>query len=544
MLALLVGCQGASSRAPTAPAPSPPPTVLDSPPIDLVLTGGKIFTADPAKPWAEALAIRGDRIAAVGTAGEIRALAGVGSATRVVDLGGRVVIPGINDAHVHAPDVWDPQFVKVEAKDPTIAQAVAAIGEAVKTHPPGTWLSLQMGGEWYDDPKATRAAFDKVAPAHPVWTNDMGGHAKLLNTAALKALGIDQTAADPPHGAYGRDPKTKQLTGWMHEAANWRNARKLEDAMPDDAIAQALAKFESRALRYGITSVQNMPVQTVDRLLPLLRTPKLRWRIIRWPHGEIAATFAPGPTHPRVKIDGVKYVLDGTPLERWAALSRPYNDRPKARGRLNFTSDELRKIVEVAAATSEPLLVHAVGDATIELLLSAMERTGTPEAWRERRVRIEHGDLLTAAQIARAAALGVVVVQNPVHFLIPEVMAKRVGDCGGICQPLRSLAQSGVAIALGSDGPLNPYLGIMAASVHPTSPREALSREDAVIAYTRGAAFAERAEADKGTLAPGMLADLAVLAQDIFTVTPDALPGTQAWMTIVGGEIAYAADTN
>jgi len=547
---LLVACHPASPPT-NASAPPPAPVPVAAPPaapaLDLVLTGGKVFTASDLTPWAEALAIRGDRIIAVGTTAEIRALPGITATTKIVELGGRVVIPGINDAHVHAPDVWDPTFVKVSAKtpgDPTVAEAAAALADAVKAHPPGTWLIVRMGNEWYDDPKATRAAFDKVAPAHPVMGNDQGGHAKLVNTAALTALGFSPTAADPPHGKLGRDPRTKQLTGWLHESASWRSLRKLEEAMSDAAIAQAIAHFEGRALRYGITSVQNMPMVNGERLARLLGTPKLRWRLIRWPYGEIPTAFAPGAAHPRVKTDGVKYVLDGTPLERWAGLSRPYKDRPKTRGQISFTTDEIRTMVEVAATTNEPLLLHAVGDATIEQILTALEthdwaKTGR---WRERRVRIEHGDLFTPAQIERAAALGVIVVQNPIHFLIPEIMAKRFGDCGGTCQPLKSLARAGVPIALGSDGPLNPFLGIMAATVHPTSPGEALTREEAVIAYTRGAAYAERAETEKGALAPGMQADIAVLAQDIFTVPPDQLPATQAWMTIVGGEIAYAAD--
>lgn len=150
--------------------------------------------------------------------------------------------------------------------------------------------------------------------------------------------------------------------------------------------------------------------------------------------------------------------------------------------------------------------------------------------------------MLTSAQIVRAAALGVVVVQNPAHLLLAEVMSKRLGDCGGTCQPLKSLLQGGVAVALGSDGPLNPFLGMMAATIHPTTPREALTREEAVLAYTRGAAFAEFAESEKGTLAAGMQADLAVLTQDVFTVAPDALPATEAWLTMIGGQIVYTAD--
>ena len=549
---LMTACRAAPSPIVGAPVPTPVAGPASAPSsaeasLDAILIGGKVFTADAAKPWAEAIAIRGERIAAVGTTAEIRALVGVTATTRVIELGGRVVIPGINDAHIHAPDIWQPTIVRVNSKkpnDPTLDEVAKALAGAVKVQPPGTWLSVRMGTEWYDDPKATRTLLDRVAPAHPVWTNDIGGHARLLNTAALKALGISLTEADPPHGKFGRDAKTKQLDGWLHESPNWRSARALEEALPDDVIAAAVPAFEARALRFGITSVQNMPAVSSERFARVLAasTPKLRWRLIRWPHGEILKAFERSPANARVRIDGVKYVLDGTPLERWAGLSKPYKDRSKTRGQISFSPDEIRQIIEVAYTTREPLLLHAVGDATIDAILAAMEKQAPAQQWRERRVRVEHGDLFTPTQIVRAAALGVIVVQNPAHLLLPEILSKRLGDCGGVCQPLKSLVQGGVAVALGSDGPLNPFLGMMAATIHPTSPREALTREEAVLAYTRGAAVAEFSESEKGTLAPGMQADLVVLTQDIFTIAADALPATEAWLTVIGGKIVYTAE--
>lgn len=532
-LSLLVACGGSP---PPVPAPTPAPDV------ELVLVGGKVFTADPNRPWAEAVAVRAGRIAAVGTTAEIRALAKPGT-TQVIELEGRVVIPGINDAHIHVPDVWQPHHVKVASKDPTIEEVVAAAQKAAAEQPEGTWLALPIGTEWYDDPRVTRDVLDKVTPRHPVWTHDLAGHSKLMNTAALRVLGISETEPDPPHGRYGRDPKTKRLTGWFHESPNWRTARKLEDALDDAAVARAVEKLEQRALRFGITSIQTMPTLSTDRLVRQLASqpPRLRWRIIRWPHGVISDRFDAGNPTDKLRIDGVKYVLDGTPVERSAWVTQPYRDRPAHRGQLSFSADELRQMLAVADKTGEQLLVHAVGDATIEAVLATMEAMGPAERWRAHRVRIEHGDMVTAAQMKRAAALGVVIVQNPAHFLLPEILAKRIGTCGGVCQPLKSLVTAGVAIAIGSDGPLNPFLGIMAATIHPTSPAEAVTREEAIAAYTRGAAFAEKTEADKGMLAPGLQADLAVLTQDVFTVAPDQIPATEAWLTLVGGVIAHDA---
>ena len=547
---IVVGCFGIllacgaprSTSPPAARAPvgaSPAPAA-----IDVVLTGGKIFTADAARPWAEAIAIRHDRIAGVGSAAELRALPGVSPTTRIIDLGGRVVIPGLNDAHAHVPDTWAPHVAKVPSKDPTLDEAVAAVREAAATQPAGTWLIVRMGVGWYTDPRANRQLFDRVAPRHPVLTYDNGGHSKIVSSAGLAALGITETAADPPHGRYGRDPKTKRLDGWLHEYATYAAIRKLEEAHDDATIAEAADRLENDALRFGITSIQTMAGVSAERLAKVQagRSPKLRWRIIRWPQAGIQERFEPTAASDRVRIHGVKYIVDGTPIERGAWLTQPYRDAPRDRGRSNFSNEELQRIVAIADETSEPLLLHAVGDAAIEQILSTLERQAPAERWRSRRVRIEHGDLFTPAQLQRAAKLGVILVQNPVHFLLPELLAKRLGTCGTGCQPLKSAAHAGVAIAIGSDGPLNPFLGIMAATVHPTTPAEALSREDAVIAYTRGAAFAELAESDKGTIAIGKLADLAVLSQDIFTIAPDQLPATTAWMTFVGGELVYAAE--
>jgi hypothetical protein len=185
-----------------------------------------------------------------------------------------------------------------------------------------------------------------------------------------------------------------------------------------------------------------------------------------------------------------------------------------------------------------------VGDVAPDLVLSAMEASGGAEVWRPLRPRFEHGDGLTPALIARASALGVTVVQNPSHFTSPELMIARLGlERVRTIQPLRSLLAAGVHVALGSDGPPSPLLNILFATTHPTNPKEALTVEQAVTAYTRGSAWAEFAEEEKGTLAPGRLADLAVLSQDVFTVEPGRLPDTSSVLTIIGGRVVYDATT-
>ena len=190
----------------------------------------------------------------------------------------------------------------------------------------------------------------------------------------------------------------------------------------------------------------------------------------------------------------------------------------------------------------DQLLVHVVGDRTVEMFLKAMDETGGKAVWGQRRVRIEHGDGILPDLVARVREMGVVVVQNPTHLALRELMLKRYGnERADQLQPLRSLLDAGITLALGSDGAANPYLNIMLATIYPGKPQEAITRKQAVTAYTLTSAYAEFAEKDKGSLEPGKLADLAVLSQDIFKAPPDDLPKTESVLTMVGGKIVYDA---
>jgi hypothetical protein len=190
----------------------------------------------------------------------------------------------------------------------------------------------------------------------------------------------------------------------------------------------------------------------------------------------------------------------------------------------------------------DQLLVHIVGDRTTEIFLNAMDATGGKYVWFKRRVRIEHGDGITPDLVAHAQELGVIVVENPTHLTLRELFLKRYGpERTEQLQPLRSLLEAGIPVAIGSDGPNNPYLNIMLASIYPGKSRQAITREQAVTAYTLTAAYAEFTEKDKGSLEPGKLADLTVLSQDIFHVPPDELPKTESVLTMVGGKIVYDA---
>ena len=510
------------------------PTPRPAPPTapELILTGGKVFTADSARPWAEALAIRGDRIIAVGTTDQVRRLAG--RATHEIALGGRVVIPGVNDAHDHLGDVPVGVDVRTSASptpDPTTAEVLDSVRAVAARTPAATWIRATIGPRVLADTAARRAALDRVDAGHPVLLWTWWGHGAVLNTTGLHALGIAETATDPLGGWYERDAAGR-LTGGLYEYAEWGALRRLYSTGSERALVAGLRAYADSALRLGVTTVQDMagyvdPALTVrafrDAALPI------RVRLIRWsiPNagGRNEAEWDTVPTHvgPRVVISGRKWVVDATPIEQNALMRQPYPGRPTWHGRLNFPLDTVRAMLrEALRPGAAQLCLHIVGDSTAALVLDAMEALAPDSVWRTRRLRWEHGGGLAGPQIARARRLGVVIAQP------------RPEGAG-----LRAWTSAGIPVAYGSDMLRNPFYHLMVAVTEPHAPGQAISREAAVAMLTRVPAYAEFAEREKGTLAPGMLADLAVLSQDVFTVPPEALPGTTSVLTTVGGRVVY-----
>lgn len=516
---------------------------------DSILFNGKIFTSDAAHPYVQALAVRGERVVATGTTAQIEALAG--RRTKRIDLGGRTVIPGINDAHNHL-DISGADRMDLDLKtpDPDWPEVKAAIAEAVRKGPKERFIHGDIAWKVFRDPAVNRSTLDQIAPDNAVVLETLTGHALIVNSSALARAGIRENEPDPMGGRYERSPDGR-LTGVIREYAAFNMKRRLSDQTSEANAVAELRKALSAAARWGITTIQDMSNRMAPgrcvALLEKVPTP-IRVRVMRMPGTTPAGRDtregrpAPRSSNPLITVSGTKWMLDGVPIEgTFAPRDDPATmDQFVLHEGLTFPKTEIAAMLQESLNDHDPLMVHAVGYPATVAMLDAMQFAGGPKVWATRRVRIEHGDGLTPELIPRSKAMGIVVVQNPTHFAAANLNP----DLEGVfektkTQPMRSLLAAGIPVALGSDGPTNPYLNIMFASLDPNRPSEAVSREQAVVAYTLTSAYAEFAEKEKGSLVPGKLADLAVLSQDIFAVPASELPKTTSVLTMVGGKVVY-----
>ena len=520
----------------TQPVSTPQPEAVT------VFTNAKIFTSDRANLWAEAIAVQGERIIAVGASSDV--LAAAQQRSTVIDvhnLEGRVVVPGFNDAHFHGGRYVDYVEVELPASDPETSEVIGKLREAASLQPPGTWLRARVSGHVMLDPAVDRPLLDDVSTAHPIFITNRSGHGTIMNSRALEIIGFDEATTPPMGGELGRT-HDGALNGRLVAYANREAMQRVADLVPNAMRVASYAQAARMLLARGMTSVQDFantrPAPEVTSAVAAAAVP-LRWRVIRYPmttRTSFGAEADIGPL-PRGSHPGVKWALDGTPIERGAAMRVPYRDDSATYGRMNFTDDIVEQMLIAADARGEQPMFHAVGDAAIEQVLRALDATGGAARWKGKRVRIEHADMITIDQIVRFRDLGGVLVQNPAHLATPEMKRERFSERADPVQPLKSILSRQAPLALGSDGPSNPFLNLMFAATHPTTPAEALTREEAVIAYTYGSAYAEFAEDEKGTLTAGKLADLAVLDADIFTVPPDQLPRVKSIVTMIGGKV-------
>ncbi|HEY8228662.1 MAG TPA: amidohydrolase [Pyrinomonadaceae bacterium] len=527
---------------------------------DMIIVNALIHTMDPARPTAEAIAILGNRIVAVGSDSEIRKLAA--DKTRVIDAKKRLVLPGFNDAHVHFLSGGF-QLSSVDLRDANTPEEFAErIRRFASNLPAGRWIT---GGDWDHErwPTAqlpTKELIDRHTPNTPVFVNRLDGHMALANSLALKLAGVTSQTADPPGGVIVRDAKGEP-TGILKDAAQsfvWK-------VVPDSSFEEKLDAARAAtnyAAQLGVTSVQDMSAGAdVSVYQALLDRGELKTRIYamtplpaweRLARAGIRAHFG----SEMLRVGGLKAFADGSLGSTTALFYDPYKDAPTTSG---IASDEMYpegsmlKRVHDADRAGLQILIHAIGDRANDLILSIFEQVEKENGARDRRFRIEHAQHLRPQDIPRFARDKVIASMQPYHAIDDGRWAeKRIGkERAKTTYAFRSLLDSGATLAFGTDwtvAPLNPMLSIYGAVTRRTLdgknpngwiPEQKISVQETVRAYTVGSAYAEFQDQIKGTIATGKLADVVILSSDIFQIDPVEIEKVKVLMTIMDGRVVY-----
>jgi predicted amidohydrolase YtcJ len=527
-------------------------------PVNLVLYNGNIHTMDAARPRARAMAIAGSRILALGDDTAMKALLGPNGTA--VDLRGHTVVPGFTDSHLHFMH-YGLSLIEIDLMAvPTLDEALARVAARAEKTPAGQWLtgrgwdhSLWAGGDF-----PSRYDLDRVAPDHPVWLGRKCGHVGWANSRALDLAGIDASTPDPPGGAIDHDPATGQPTGILKETAMDLFSRLFQDPSPEEG-AKAIKAAMANAHGAGLVGVHTMEGAAAFRAFQKLRADgQLNLRVLMQIPEEnldaaIQAGLQSGFGDERLRIGGVKVFADGALGARTAHMLEPFEGEPDNYGIAVSDAGHLREVVGKASRAGIAAFVHAIGDRANREVLDAVEASRRAGEGLHLRHRIEHVQLLHPADIPRLAPLGVIASMQPIHATQDMLLADALwGKRSAGAYAWRSLLDAGAALAFGSDSPvedLDVLTGIHAAVTRRRAdgspgpegwyPAERLTATEAVYAYTAGAAYASGEEAIKGSLAPGKLADLAVLSRDILAIEPMAILETEVVATLFDGKFVY-----
>jgi len=527
---------------------------------NIVLYNGNIHTMDPSHPRATALAIAGNRIVAVGDDAEMRAL--LGRDGQAVNLGGRTAVPAFADSHLHFMS-WGLSLRQIDlAGVPALEEALGRVAARAEATPAGQWLtgrgwdhSLWRGGGF-----RTRHDLDGVAPHHPVWLRRKCGHAGWANSRALALAGVTAATPDPPGGAIEHDAGGEP-TGILKDTAMDLVSSLIQEPTLDEA-AEAIQAATAAAHRHGLVNVHTMEGPAAFRAFQHLHAGgELQMRVlIQIPEENLEAAvrlgLRSGLGDERLRIGGVKIFADGALGARTAAMLAPYEGYPGDRGIVIADGGALTAMVRQASRAGLAAFVHAIGDRANRDVLDAVEASRRAGEGLHLRHRIEHVQILHPDDVPRLARLGVVASMQPLHATQDMLLADALwGDrCAG-AYAWRSVLDSGAVLAFGSDAPvedLSVIAGIHAAVTRRRAdgspgpegwiPQERLSAEEALRAYTVGAAYAGGEEAIKGSLSPGKLADVAVLSRDILAIPPDEILETEVVATLLDGRFVYCQE--
>jgi hypothetical protein len=535
---------------------------------DLVIINGKVFTVDEKNPAAEALAVRGEKIISVGTTKEISAFVEDGLTT-VIDAGGRLVIPGFNDAHVHFGPL-DPDYIELRyTTDPAIF--TEKVREQVAKSKPGQMI---RGGHWehemFTDRKwPSKELIDGVSPNNPVILTRADGHSVLVNSYILKASGITKNTKAPFGGEIMKDPLSGEPTGIIKENAmdlikTGAVPAELSAKEKEEKIWQGYLLALKEARELGVSSIQIPGRADFDAYNRLLAEGKLTSRI------DIGQTLTGDPEKLKkyleiarqfpadsnwIRFGYLKAFIDGTIGSGTALMFDPFTDNPATSGLAMMPYEEFESMVLEADKAGFQIGVHSIGDKGNNWTLNAFEKAQQLNGIRDSRHRNEHAQTLAPSDIPRFAELGVIASMQPTHCISDKkFVIKRIGEerAKG-AYAWKSLADAGARIAFGTDyqvEPLNPMEGLYASVSRKERlgeegegwyPEEKITMADAIRYYTLGAAYAQFMEDRKGMIKTGYLADIVITDKDLFNIPENEIMRTRVDYTIVGGKIVYSS---
>jgi predicted amidohydrolase YtcJ len=542
-----------------------------SPPADLVLTNGKVVTVEDGMPEAQAIAVVGDRIAAIGSSADIKRH--VGPKTQVIDLKGQLVIPGFIEGHGHFTGVGQAQLNLNLMKTTSWDQIVAMVGEAAKKAKPGQWI---YGRGWHQEKWTTKpepnvegfpthAALSKVSPDNPVLLTHASGHASFANAKAMELSGITKDTPNPTGGDILKDAQGNPI-GAFRETASGLIRRGTGEPRPTDAEAAARARrilelASQESISKGVTSFQDAgsSIADVDLMKQMIDEGKINvrlWIMLRMNNQALAANLAKYRMvdygNGFLTVRGIKKSIDGALGPRGAWLLEPYADKPGDTGH-NITSvEEIREASKLAIQHGYQMCVHAIGDRANREALNIFEEIikANPDK-KDLRWRVEHAQHLHPTDIPRFGKLGVIASMQGVHctsdapYVIARLGRQRAEEGAYVWQ---KLMKSGAMVSNGTDAPVEDVDPI--ASFYSTVsrkltdgsvffPDQRMSRMEALKSYTINGAHAAFEEGSRGSLKAGKYADMVVLSKDIMTVPEDQIPTAEVLYTIVGGKVRY-----
>jgi predicted amidohydrolase YtcJ len=523
---------------------------------------GRIYTNDPLHPWAQALAVRDGKLICVGSISQVMSECAAGEAhPETIELHGKFVMPGFNDAHVHLGSAGEGMLSVRLYGVPSIEELKKRVAASVATHKPGEWITGAGWDHtlWPDKQFPNRWELDDVAPKNPVLLTHVSGHVAVANSMALKLAEIDKNSPDPSGGEFERNA-SGELTGMLKEGPAMELAR---SRIPDPTVEQrrrGITLVFADLAKNGVTSAQdNSSWDDFHAYKQLKEDGKLTVRITEWLHfteplNDLQNKRAEGgTTDPWLKTGALKMVTDGALGSRTAAMLEPYSDDPKTTGILIMEPDKLKAMAIERDKAGFQLNFHAIGDRANRVALDVFEAVAKANGKRDRRDRIEHAQVVAPEDLPRFAKLNVIASMQPSHQTTDMRWAEsRVGPerIKG-AYAWATLEKSGARLAFGTDYPVevvSPFRGLYACVTRQLpdgtpaggwQPQEKISLEDCIRAYTSGSAYAEFEEGKKGELKTGKYADFIILSNDLTKIAPPDYVKTEVLRTIVGGRTVY-----